>query len=100
MAEIPIGEEVRWVLRGQNAKTARRWEQTHEGKAVAFVPAWTNVEPLMPAGMWAAHKWPFANCSGADRYLVLCGKGAYYRAPRASVVEGQNPRTATRADHG
>lgn len=89
---IPTGQTVRWILRGQHWKTGRRWEQVHEGEVVAFVPAWTNVEPLMPDGVWAAYKWPFANRSGVGRYLVLCGKGTYYRAPLASVLEKQNPR--------
>ena len=69
-------EPLRFVPAGKQGelmtldRLLEQWEQTHEGKVVAFVPAWTNVEPLMPSGMWAAHKWPFANRSG-DRKSVV-----------------------------
>lgn len=96
-APIARGEKVRYVLRGQHWKTGVRWEQVHEGEVVAYVPAWSPVEPLMLPGMWAAHKWPFYGRSSKPRYLVKCGQGVYFRCPAASTLEKQNPQ-ARRAE--
>jgi len=87
---IAKGAPVRYRLIGQHW-TGTRWEQVHEGLVVAYVPAWTNVAPHMPPGMYEAHKWPFYNRSSKPRYLVLCGKGTYYRCPAAALLERQNP---------
>lgn len=100
MTRIPSATPVRWTSQ------AGGYTREKSGKVIAFVPAGKNVWQFMPYDHLELPKSRIhfdvaASCE--DRYLVgvVLGDGAvHYYAPRAHVLERQNPVGRTGAAAG